>query len=99
MAILNDVVTEDEIRPIVEELYRVAGFHGSVFGYMKVHSDGEMTAEFSENEVEDANEEYLEDVDLAYNIVLVLSEQRFGHMLDLMDKYPDLKDEELEIRF
>lgn len=97
MAILNDVVTEDEIRPIVEELYRVAGFHGSLFGYMKVYNDGDMTAEFYE--VEDADGEELEDEDLAYHIGLVLGEQRWDNMLDLMDKYPDLKDEDLEIRF
>lgn len=97
MAILNDVVTADEIRPIVADLFNEAGFHGYVFGYMRVHDDGEMTAEFLE--VEDADGEVLEDEDLAYNIGLVLGEQRFDHMLDLMNKYPDLKDQDLEIKF
>lgn len=96
MSVLNDLITHNEIKPIIDELYKVAGFHGEANGYMKQHSDGDFTAEFWE--IYDANDDEVDD-ELSEKIGLVFSEACWDHMLDLVDKYPELIDLDVTVRF
>lgn len=97
MTKLQDMVPAEMTKGLEEELFKEAGFHGSVTGSIVRHDDEELTVDFFE--VQDADGEELEDENRAYSIGLVLSEQCFSQMLTIAKYYPDLVDIELEVTF
>lgn len=93
---MKEIINQSELKVLVDALYREVGEHGVVSGYMKQHRDGEFTAEFWESY--DVNDEEFDD-ELTERIGLVFSETCWDHMLDLVDKYPELIDRDVEVKF
>lgn len=97
MGALNNMVKNDEIKPIVDSLYKKAGFHGSIWGCVKLHDDGEYTIEFWN--VYDADEDDIDDDVLSEELGILLSEDHWDDMIRLVEKYPNLVDLDVDIKF